>query len=92
MRPYLRTPWTDFHQIWAVDIFHHAPPIYGIQNAVMQKKFFMTSSLLYSITLTASYLHLGWVKQLDIKNSQHWSQYGLNSQENKVVVLIFITC
>ena len=24
MRPYLRSPWTDSHQIWAVDVFHHA--------------------------------------------------------------------
>ena len=40
MRPYLGPPWTDSHQIWAVDVFHHAPPIHGIQNAEMQKKFF----------------------------------------------------
>ena len=38
MRPYLGPPWTDSHQIWAVDVFHHAPPIHGIQNAEMQKK------------------------------------------------------
>ena len=48
MQPYLRPPWTDSHQIWAVDV-HHAPPIHGIQNAEMQKKFFVSSSLLYSI-------------------------------------------
>ena len=35
MWPYLGPPWTDSHQIWAVDFFHHA---HGIQNAEMQKK------------------------------------------------------
>ena len=49
MQPYLGPPWTDPHQIWTVDVFHHARRIYGIQNAEMQKKFFVTSSLLYSI-------------------------------------------
>ena len=38
-----------------LDVFHHAPPIYGIQNAEMQKKkrekFFVMSSFLYSIGL-----------------------------------------
>ena len=29
--------------------FHHAPPIHGIQNTEIQKKFFVTSSLLYSM-------------------------------------------
>ena len=38
MRPYLGPPRTDSHQIWAVDVFHHAPPIYGIQNTRIQKK------------------------------------------------------
>ena len=77
MRPYLRSPWSNSYQIWAIDFFHHAPPIHGIQNAEMQKnktkqnktkqkndtwypkrwnekkkkKFFVTSSLLYSIEL-----------------------------------------
>ena len=40
MRPYFGSPWTDSHQIWAVDVFHRAPPIYGIQNAEMKKEFF----------------------------------------------------
>ena len=31
-------PWTDSHQIWAVNVFHHAPPIHGIQDAEIQKK------------------------------------------------------
>ena len=50
MRPYLGLPWTDSHQIWAVDVFHLAPPIHGIQNAEMQKKFFsdVIASVLYS--------------------------------------------
>ena len=41
---------TDSHQIWAVDVFHHAPPIHGIQNAEMQKKFFcdVIASVLYT--------------------------------------------
>ena len=58
MRPYLGPPWTDSHQILAVDVFHHAPPIHDIQNAEMQKKkkkkkkkFFVMSSLLYSIII-----------------------------------------
>ena len=37
MRPYLGPPWTDSHPIWAVDVFHHAPPIHGIQNTEIQK-------------------------------------------------------
>ena len=36
-------------QIWAVDVFHHAPRTHGIQNAEMQKKFFVMSLPLYSI-------------------------------------------
>ena len=49
MRPYLRPPLTDSHQIWAVVVFYHAPLIHGIQNAEMQKKkkILVTSSLLY---------------------------------------------
>ena len=42
MRPYLGLPWTDSHHFFwgggAVDVFHHAPPIYGVQNAEMKKK------------------------------------------------------
>ena len=55
MQPYLGPPWTDSHQIWAVDVFHHAAPKHGIQNTEMQKKknFFVTSSLLYSIDVTS---------------------------------------
>ena len=51
MRPYLGPPWTDSHQIWAVDVFHHAPPRYGIQNAEMQKKSFcdVIASVLYCV-------------------------------------------
>ena len=49
MRPYLGLPWTDSHPIWVVDVFRHAPTIHGIQNTEIQKKFFVTSSLLYSI-------------------------------------------
>ena len=41
MQPYLGLPWTDPHQIWTVDVFHHAPPIHGIQNAEMQIKSFL---------------------------------------------------
>ena len=50
MQPYLgpHEP-TDPHQIWTVDVFHHAPPIHGIQNAEMQKKVFcdVIASVLY---------------------------------------------
>ena len=51
MQPYLRPPWTDPHQIWTVDVLHHAPPIHGIQNAEMQKKFFFDfiTSVLYTV-------------------------------------------
>ena len=38
MRPYLEPQRTDFHQIWAVDVLHDAPPVHGIQNAEMLKK------------------------------------------------------
>ena len=48
MQSYLGPPWTDSHPIWAVDAFHRAPPIHGIQNTEIQKSFVM-SSLLYSI-------------------------------------------
>ena len=41
MQLYLEPPWTNPHQIWTVDVFHHAPPIHGIQNAEMQKKVFL---------------------------------------------------
>ena len=34
-----------------MDVFHHAPPIHGIQNTEIQKKFFVTLLLLYSIRL-----------------------------------------
>ena len=32
MQPYLGPPWTDSHQIWAVDVFHHAPFICAISK------------------------------------------------------------
>ena len=38
MQPYLGTPLTDFHEIWAAEVFHHALRICGIQNTEMQKK------------------------------------------------------
>ena len=56
MWSYLGPPWTDFYQIWAVEVFHHALPIYDIQNAEMQKKVFVTSSLRYSIVDIAHYV------------------------------------
>ena len=31
-------PQTDFQQVWALDVFHHALPINGIQNAEIRKK------------------------------------------------------
>ena len=51
MWPYLGPPWTDSHPIWAVDVFHHASPVHGIQNAEMQKKFFcdIITSVLYVV-------------------------------------------
>ena len=54
MRPYLGPPWTDPHQIWTVDVFHHAPSIHGIQNAEMQKKVFcdVITSVLYRYSFT----------------------------------------
>ena len=30
-------PWTNSLQIWAVEVFYHAVPIYGIQNSEIQK-------------------------------------------------------
>ena len=38
MRPYLGLPLIDSRQICAVNVFHHAPPMHGIQNAKMPKK------------------------------------------------------
>ena len=40
MRPYLGQSCADFHQIWALEVFHHALTMYGIQNVEMQKKKF----------------------------------------------------
>ena len=45
MRPYLQPPWTDFYQIWVVDVFHHAPPIHGIHNAEVH----IITSVLYAM-------------------------------------------
>ena len=41
-------PWTGSHQIWAVDVFHHAPRIH-VFKTLKCKKFFVMSSLLFSI-------------------------------------------
>ena len=59
MRPYLGPPWTNSHQIWAVDVFHHAPPIHGIQNAEMQKQIVfcdVMASVLLSVYRQNSYI------------------------------------
>ena len=48
MRTYLGPPLTNFRQIWVVEVFHHALPIYDIENTEMQKKI-MTSSFWNSI-------------------------------------------
>ena len=50
--------WTDSHQIWAVEVF--LSPIYGIQNAKMQKSFlwrhhFGTLMIVYHCVLPRSY-------------------------------------
>ena len=52
MRLYLGPSWTDSHQIWTVEVFHHVLPTYGIRNAEMQKKVLVTSSLRYSVAFT----------------------------------------
>ena len=62
MRPYLRPQWTDSHQIWAVDVFHHAPPIHGIQNAEMQKKFFCDVIALTVFVEMVNFWHLHLIK------------------------------
>ena len=49
MWSYVRPPLSNSHQIWAVEVFHHSLPTYGIQNTEMHKKFFVTSSLRNSI-------------------------------------------
>ena len=54
MQPYLDAPMNRFRQSWAVDVFHRAPSMHGIQNAEMKKKkkkleVFVMSSLLYFI-------------------------------------------
>ena len=50
-----RTPMNRFPPFFfgggAVDVFHHAPPIYGVQNAEMKKKKFfcdVIASVLYN--------------------------------------------
>ena len=65
-QPYLGLSWTDSHQIWAVDVIHHAPPTHGIQNAEMQKKVFcdVIASVLYIDglhTYHLFYLHHAWL-------------------------------
>ena len=57
MRPYLGPPWTDSHPIWAVDVFHYDPPIQGIQNTEIQKKFFFCDVI-------ASVLYMGDVSNI----------------------------
>ena len=49
MQPYLVPTRNDSHPIWAMDVFHHAPPIHGIQNTEIQKKVFcdVIASVLY---------------------------------------------
>ena len=53
MRPYLGAPWTDFHQIWVVEVFHLVLRIYGIQSLKCKKKllffFDVITSVLYCL-------------------------------------------
>ena len=50
MRPYLGLPWTDSHQIWAVDGFSScSTDTWYPKHWNAEKKFFVMSSLLYSI-------------------------------------------
>ena len=54
-------PWTDFHSIWDVDVFHHAPPIHGIK-----KGFFFNASVLYWGTFC-------WAKEIIWRNGVSFS-------------------
>ena len=67
MRPYLGPLWTDSHPIWAVDVFHHAPPIHGIQNTEIQNKFFsdVIASVLYRPFLYLEHSHQSRSKHYD---------------------------
>ena len=40
-RPYHGPPWSDFHQIWPVEVFHHVLPIHDIQNPKCKNKKFL---------------------------------------------------
>ena len=58
MQPYLGLPWTDSHHLGgggggAVDVFHHAPPIYGVQNAEMKKKLLFFCDVIASVLYNA---------------------------------------
>ena len=50
MRPYLGPPINGFPPNFGFGGFHHALLIYGIQNAKI-RKFFVTSSLRYSMVI-----------------------------------------
>ena len=66
MRPYLGPPWTDSHPIWAVEVFHHAPPIHGIQNTEIQKKVCcdVFASVLYRYNCVGWTFNLNWTSVL----------------------------
>ena len=54
--------------------FHYASPIHGIQNAKMQKSFFVTSSLLYSIEYWNDDVTKNFVLHISILNTMYlWS-------------------
>ena len=47
----LGPPWTDPHQIWTVDVFHHAPPIHGIPPTWWEKMGILARSLPGNLTI-----------------------------------------
>ena len=68
MRPYLGPPWTDSHPIWAVDVFHHAPPIHDIQNTEIQEKKKIFCDVIASVL---SMSHVVPMENIALKNEKH---------------------
>ena len=78
MRLYLGPPWTNSHQIWALEVFDHALLKYGIQNVEMQKNFCdITTSILYNASPTVSTYGLAFqVRCFEVARvvSEKWQQ------------------
>ena len=81
MWPYFGPPWTFSHQIWALEVFHHALPIYCIPNAETQKKVCDVITWVLYIHFLSSSSASSWFKP--IKN--HTS--GCRNKDNSLSTL-----